>query len=811
MLLLAQCGEALVDVGLRLLERVEPGEALAQLGGLAAGLLGLGAQRLDAGAVGLGLGGQLGEPAAVVAREALGLVAVDGQRGDLLAQGVGLALDALDALERGGQLAAGGLACSSRSRSSRSTVAASSAWTAAAVAACCSRTRPISAVSSAAHASEPSLWLRSVSARRASICCVASSARRVASATASSARSWAARTASASWASAAAAASLASARPRSTSSRRAASSARAASAAASALPRSWPDCWSSSAARSRRSMRASVSRSARGVGREGVEALLELGAQHLRVALGGGGAVLGVAAGLVELGGEAVRHPLEVVDALEGREQAGDDRGGVVEVVDVLALDARVRVVRRSSVSASAAALGGLARGELGLDPRGRRERAEDDERAGGAPALPRCGLLLDRLAQRAHHDRVLLAHAHQHQVHGQLEAQVLEEQREVEALVELDGDEHRLHREAVAVGVRGGDARRGRDLRRLALLEERAPGLRLRRAARRSACRRTTARARPGPGGRTAARPARTTWRPTLPSVSTKYPPTICRRTSSSGSCTAAASAVALSTSDASDGGAPGTPGTECAEGFIGFSKGVGHSFPLYRQISGGRQPLVEKHGRGSGVQRGRSARLARERGREALVVELDRDRHDGLQALGERARRARLVGVAAAQRDRQPDDHPLRPGLGDHRLDPLQPLAGVGPQHGLERRRQRSAGIRHRDPAAGRSMVEGEHAHPHNLKGPGPFTLQPKGSDPFTLRRMPTCAPSSRRTCSRRSPRNGSDAQRERARRTLAVDAVHRAARGGGARRGGRRPGRRAAAHRSPTPPTAPSAAPA
>ena len=42
---------------------------------------------------------------------------------------------------------------------------------------------------------------------------------------------------------------------------------------------------------------------------------------------------------------------------------------------------------------------------------------------------------------------------------------------------------------------------------------------------------------------------------------------------------------------------GAPGTPGTECAEWFIGFSKGVGQSFvPFYRQISGGRQPLVEQ-----------------------------------------------------------------------------------------------------------------------------------------------------------------------------------------------------------------------
>ena len=52
---------------------------------------------------------ELGQAAALLAREALGLVALDGHLGQLLAQGVGLALDELDALQRGAQLGAGGL------------------------------------------------------------------------------------------------------------------------------------------------------------------------------------------------------------------------------------------------------------------------------------------------------------------------------------------------------------------------------------------------------------------------------------------------------------------------------------------------------------------------------------------------------------------------------------------------------------------------------------------------------------------------------------------------------------------------------
>ncbi len=134
------------------------------------------------------------------------------------------------------------------------------------------------------------------------------------------------------------------------------------------------------------------------LGRHAGQRALELAAQRVGGALGRGARGLGLAAGLVELGGQAAGDALELVDALDGAEQARDDRGGVVEVAEV-ALDARVGVRQALlGLGVGERALG-LAAGELGLDPRGRLQRAEDDERAGGAPALPRLDLGLDRLA----------------------------------------------------------------------------------------------------------------------------------------------------------------------------------------------------------------------------------------------------------------------------------------------------------------------------------------------------------------------------------------------------------------------------
>ena len=79
------------------------------------------------------------------------------------------------------------------------------------------------------------------------------------------------------------------------------------------------------------------------LGRDVLQRPLDVGAQGLGLTLCLGGALLGVAAGLVELGGQAAGDALELVDALDGAEQARDDRRGVVEVAEV-ALDARVGV-----------------------------------------------------------------------------------------------------------------------------------------------------------------------------------------------------------------------------------------------------------------------------------------------------------------------------------------------------------------------------------------------------------------------------------------------------------------------------------
>ena len=195
---------------------------------------------------------------------------------------------------------------------------------------------------------------------------------------------------------------------------------------------------------------------------------LDVGAQRL-------GALVVLLARLLELRRQPAGDALELVDALQRAQQARDDRGGVVEVGDA-ALDARIEVREPLlGLRVGGGALG-LAARQLGLDPRGRGQRAEDDERAGRAPALPRLRLALEGLGQRADNDGVLLAHAQQHQVHRQLEGQVLEEEREVEALVELDRDEHGLQREDVAVGAAAGELDRSRRLRRLAGGEEPTP-----------------------------------------------------------------------------------------------------------------------------------------------------------------------------------------------------------------------------------------------------------------------------------------------------------------------------------------------
>ena len=218
----------------------------------------------------------------------------------------------------------------------------------------------------------------------------------------------------------------------------------------------------------------------RGVGRPAASAGLERRAGGLRLALGDLGAGLAglrLAHGLLDVARQLAGDPLELVDPLHRRQQAGDDRGRVVEVVDRLAVDARVGVGDGLLALGVLAGALLLAADQLVLDPGGRAERAEGDERPRRAPALPGLRVGVEGGAQRADDHGVLLAHAQQHQVHRQLEGQVLEEQREVEALVELDRDEDRLERELLL----GRRVARGRlderaGVRRVARGEEPAP-----------------------------------------------------------------------------------------------------------------------------------------------------------------------------------------------------------------------------------------------------------------------------------------------------------------------------------------------
>jgi hypothetical protein len=217
----------------------------------------------------------------------------------------------------------------------------------------------------------------------------------------------------------------------------------------------------------------------RGAAARGAEAL-QLEAGVLSRALGGLGAVAGVlrlALDLLHLGGEAAGDALELVDALQRGEQAGDDGGRVVEVADRLAADARVGVGELLLPLGVLAGAVLLAAGQLLRHPRGGSERAERHHRAGGAPAVPGLRLRVEGGAQRAYHDGVLLAHAQQHQVHRELEGEVLEEEGEVEPLVELDGHEDRLDGEGLAGrGVLAGDLDERAGVRRVAGGEEAAP-----------------------------------------------------------------------------------------------------------------------------------------------------------------------------------------------------------------------------------------------------------------------------------------------------------------------------------------------
>ena len=401
-----------------------------------------------------------------------------------------------------------------------------------------------------------------------------------------------------------------------------------------------------------------------GGGRRGEHAV-HLGAQRLGLALGGLGAALGAQARLLELAGEAEGDALELVDALHRRQQPRDDGGGVVEIGDRVALDAGID--GGQALLDLGVGLGpcGLAARELGLHPRRGLQGTEDDQRAGRAPALPGLGLGLERLAQRPDDDGVLRAHALQHQVHRELEAEVLEEQREVESLVELDGHEHRVHREVVALGVERGDLDAAWRRRRLSGLQEAAP--RLGGARQRGLDEQLEeglaedvvgGAAEQQLGGlgplRDGALPVGQDEVAADDLAEDRVQRVVSRRLGSRGQHLV--------------GGGPD------ARGGVHDSS-IGRTTP-------DPQPFVEKNRRGARIQRRRSPRLLRQGRGEALVVELHGHVERRLQAVSKLTRLGRLGAVGAAERHRQADDDALGAQLGHELTQPLQALLGRRPQ---------------------------------------------------------------------------------------------------------------------------------
>ena len=184
--------------------------------------------------------------------------------------------------------------------------------------------------------------------------------------------------------------------------------------------------------------------------------LLELLARLVDLALGLLGAVaagLRLAAGLLERGGEVGGGLLEVLDALERGEQARDDGGGVVEVGDRVALDAGI------GIHASPRPRRPRRRGA----PRARRARrrptgsASSGRKATSVPAVRQpshgCGSVSSAPRSARTTTGCCWRMRMSIRLRGSSKDEVLEEEREVEALVELDRDEDHLERERPLVG----------------------------------------------------------------------------------------------------------------------------------------------------------------------------------------------------------------------------------------------------------------------------------------------------------------------------------------------------------------------
>ena len=123
--------------------------------------------------------------------------------------------------------------------------------------------------------------------------------------------------------------------------------------------------------------------------------------------------------------------------------------------------------------------------------------------------------------------------------------------------------------------------------------------------------------------------------------------------------------------------------------------------------------QPALQQVCRGPRVLVRPSPGALRQPGREALVVELDRDRQLLLQPRRERASLGRLRRVPTRQRQRQTHDHALDLELGDERAQAREsPACRRGPYR-FDRGCKHTGGVADRATAPRPAVIERKHAH--------------------------------------------------------------------------------------------------
>ena len=443
---------------------------------------------------------------------------------------------------------------------------------------------------------------------------------------------------------------------------------------------------------SRRAMRSQQLGLLAGVlgGADLVADLLELLARLVDLALGLLGAVaagLRLAAGLLERGGKVGGGLLEILDALERGEQARDDGGGVVEVGDRVALDAR------DPDRASPRSRGRRRRGA----PRARRARRRPtgSARAGGRRRACRPCASRPTAAARSRAParsartttgccwrmRMSMRLRGSSKERSSRKSEKSKPSSSLTGMKTISSGNVRLSGAKIALTfcfarVRGA-----------------SPLSRKRRHASASAgAWSTSVSNRPLPSTSAASRPNSSSagslhletapW----PSVRTKNPLMSCVRSASSGSSeTRRLVDVRV------------LRGGVCWMGFMGGRRA---------------KPLLQEHGCRTGVLGHHPPGSARQLRGEAFVVDLNRQVEPITQPLDERSGLPSLIRVASGQRQRQPDEH--RPGLEllDQRDEPPEALAGRRAQHRIERRGERAGRIGDRDAAARAAVVERDDA---------------------------------------------------------------------------------------------------